>query len=189
MNTVKLYDFFDKEHHLLPEFDSSLFESLRSWEFGWAILEPINIASSRDDDKELSRRFSPGQKALYFFWYLDAQVTNGGFIQFYWNYYQDYIPAIIAGLKLIGDTALLTLVEEAQNSYIRNKEKFDFQRNGEDWQPLYDELKEFEEYDQLYYKTHNATMDLFEKYIRQNPSEFVKLKRRSIFQKLFKPRI
>jgi uncharacterized protein YwqG len=32
-----------------------------------------------------SKRLSPGQKALFFIWYLDAEVTNGGFIQFYWN--------------------------------------------------------------------------------------------------------
>jgi hypothetical protein len=82
---TELYDIFEKENHLKPDFDKSEFEELDSWDFGWAILQPINLAADKESEKALSKRFSPGQKALYFFWYLDEEVTNGGFIQFYWN--------------------------------------------------------------------------------------------------------
>lgn len=58
-------------------------------------LEPINIAIGDENEKDLATRFSPAQKALYYVWYLDAEVTNGGFIQFYWNDYRKYIPLII----------------------------------------------------------------------------------------------
>jgi len=37
---------------------------------------------------------------------LDAQVTNGGFLQFYSNGYRNYVPTINAGLKLIGDNKI-----------------------------------------------------------------------------------
>lgn len=173
---MELYNTFDKDNHLQPAFDKTKFDTSHGWDFGWAILEPINIAKGDEDEILLSKRFSPGQKALYFIWYLDAEVTNGGFIQFYWNDYRKYIPPILEGLKLIGDTSMLDLVNKADKEYLANKEKFDSEKRKGDWEPLYDNLKEFEAYDNIYYKTHDKTMELIEKYARQNPSEFVKLK-------------
>ena len=117
-NSVELYNTFDKDNHLRPDFNKSAFDSLHSWDFGWAILEPMNIAPDKEKEKELSKRLSPGQKALYFFWYLDAEVTNGGFIQFYWNGYRQYIQPILDGLKLIDDTALIDLITKADQEYL-----------------------------------------------------------------------
>ena len=107
------------------------------------VMSDIVFFFTEYDEIELSKRLSEGQKALYFFWYLDAQVTNGGFIQFYWNYYRRYLPPIIEGLKLIGDENLLELVVRADKKYLENKDKFDFQRIEDDWGPLYDKLKDF----------------------------------------------
>jgi hypothetical protein len=185
-NPTELYNTFDKANHLLPEFEKSLFDSLHSWDFGWEILQTINIASSEDDDKLLSKRFSPGQKALYFFWYLDAQVTNGGFIQFYFNGYQKYIPPIIEGLKLIDDERMLLLIEKSEKLYLMYEQKFSLYQKEGDWKPLYDELKEFEDFDASYYKLHDTTMSLIERYARNNVGEFVRFKKKSIFKRLFK---
>jgi len=175
-NTTELYNTFDSDIHLKPDFDKSVFDSLHSWDFGWAILEPINIAPDKEKEKTLSRRLSPGQKTIYFFWYLDEDVTNGGFIQFYWNGNRRYLPPIIDGLKLIGDTTLLRLIEKADNEYLKNKEKFDLQLEKDDWEPLYDNLKDFEKLDDEYYKIHDKTMELIEQYARLHDSEFGKLK-------------
>ncbi len=173
---MELYNTFDKADHLQPAFDKVRFDTLHGWDFGWAILELINIAKSKNDDKVLAKRLSPGQKALYFIWYLDAEVTNGGFIQFYWNDYREYVPPIIDGLKLIGDTAIFDLVNKADKEYLANKEKFNLEKQKGDWEPLYNNLKKFEEYDSIYYEMHDKTMELIEKYARQNPSDFVKFK-------------
>ena len=114
---MELYNTFDEANHLQPVFDKAKFSTLHGWDFGWAILEPINIAKGDEDEIELSRRFSPGQKALYFIWYLDAEVTNGGFIQFYWNDYRKYISPILQGLKLIGDTSMFDFSFHMQAPY------------------------------------------------------------------------
>jgi len=158
-------------------FDKAKFDTSHGWDFGWAVLEPINIATDQENSETaLSKKLSPGQKALYFFWYLDGEVTNGGFIQFYWNGYRRYIPAILDGLKLIGDTTMIELVEKADKEYLLHKEKFNEQRLKDDWSPLYDDLKNFETYDESYYKMHDKTMELIEKYARQHPEEFIKFK-------------
>lgn len=171
---MELYNTFDRSNHLQPLFDKIIFKNSHGWDFGWAILQTINIAKSKDDNKLLATRFSPGQKALYFFWYLDAQVTNGGFIQFYWNDYRQYLSPIIDGLKLIGDTSMLDLVNKADEEYLKHKEYFILQKQKDDWQPLYDGLKNFEKYDSVYYVTHDKTMDLIEEYAKQTASDFVK---------------
>lgn len=170
-----LFNTFDQEIHLKPNMSKAIFDTIHSWDFGWAILEPINIAETKEDEIKLAKSFSPGQKALYFFWYLDAQVTNGGFIQFYWNDYRLYIPAIKEGLKLIGDEELLSLINEVDKYYVLNKNLFDKNKELEDWEPLYENLIEFDQYDDMYYKIHDNTMNLLEKYIRTNPSEFINL--------------
>lgn len=173
---MERYNTFDKDNHLQPVFDKTKFDTSHGWDFGWAILESINIAKGQEDEIQLSKRFSPGQKALYFIWYLDAEVTNGGFIQFYWNEYRKYVPPILDGLKLIGDTLMLDLVNKADKEYLANEEKFASEKQRGDWGDLYKNLKIFEEYDSIYYTAHDKTMELIEKYTRQNPNDFVKLK-------------
>lgn len=170
------YKTFDEDNHLLPLVDKTKFDTTHGWNFGWTILEPINIAKGEDDEKTLAKRFSPGQKALYFIWYLDAEVTNGGFIQFYWNGYRKYLPPIIDGLKLINDTSMFELVNKADQEYLINKKKFDLHKQKGNWEPLYEELKKFDELDSVYYAVHDKTMALIEKYVRQNHGDFVKFR-------------
>ena len=167
------FDLFDKENHLTPNFKPAEFDSLHSWDLGWALLEPINLGSDYESEISLSKRLSGGQKALYFFWYLDAEVTNGGFIQFYWNDKRKYLPAIKAGLELIKDHDMLNLVERADDLFLKNKIRFDNGATGEDFSKLYDDIPKFEDLDEEYYKLHEITMDRIETYARNRPSEFV----------------
>jgi hypothetical protein len=171
------YNFFDKSIHLLPEFDRTKFDTMHSWEFGWNLLEPINLATDQENSEiQLSKRLSPGQKGLYFIWYLDEEVTNGGFIQFYWNGYRKYIPPIINGLRLIGDDEMLSLVQKADQEYLIEEKEFEKQKRSGDWSSLYENLKKFSVYDSIYYKIHDTTMLKIEKYARMHPDEFVMLK-------------
>ena len=176
-NSIELYNSFDKENHLQPVFDKLRFDTLHGWDLGWALLQPINKAPDQAEGEiSFSRRLSPGQKALYFYWYLNDEVTNGGFIQFYWNGYRKYLPPIRDGLKLVGDTSMVKLVEEADKEFLSNKEKFDLQREKDDWGPLYEHLKKFDDFDSIFYRIQNKPMELLEVYMRKHPEEFVKLR-------------
>ena len=142
-------------------------------DFCWLLLEPINVASSKAEEPALAKRLSPGQKALYFWWYLDAQVTNGGFVQFYYNGYAVYVPAIIKGLAHIGDTAMKQVVEQAHGIYLREEKVFRKAREkGEFGSDLYDRLGELSELDESYYEINELTYSNFEKFARQYPGEF-----------------
>ncbi len=166
----------DTLSHLQPLFDKAKFDTLHGSEFCWALLEPINLAKSRDDNKELSKRFSPGQKALYFIWYLDEQVTNGGFVQFYLNGYREYIPYIKDGLKLIGDTAMYSLVSKSDYEYMSHQKEVDSYKQKSDWEPLYEKPYKFDSYDNSYYSLNKKMMKQIESYARQHPEDFVRFK-------------
>lgn len=167
---------FDSNNHLQPEMNSSEFDTLHSWDLGWRLLEPLNIAASDEHEIELSKRLSPGQKSIYFFWYLDGQVTNGGFIQFYWNGYGKYLPAIHDGLKTIGDTELIQLLDQVNQYLSENESTFQKAIEKDDFEGIYEQLPKFDEFDDKYYELHNQTMALIENYARTNTKEFIKLK-------------
>ncbi|TSD66387.1 DUF4375 domain-containing protein [Inquilinus sp. KBS0705] len=174
MTIMEKYNVFDAGNHLRPHLKKADFDALHDWELGWALLEPLNIAESDDHEKELATRLSPGQKALYFFWYLDGAVTNGGFVQFYFNNYRRYLNVIKEGLILVGDQKLIELINKADDEYITNDDLFSRQISINNPTPLY-ELISFEALDNKYYDIHDNTMLLIERYARANPGEFVTL--------------
>jgi hypothetical protein len=124
----------------------------------------------------LSKQFSPGQKALCFYWFLDAEVTNGGFVQFYYNGKDRYLPPILEGLKLIGDVELINLVLEVEAEYQVNKEEFESYRRRNDFSGLAKTFNWYEKYDQKYYQLHDRTMKLLEQYARKHATEFGEIK-------------
>lgn len=65
------------------------------------------------------------------------------------------------------------LLIKVDQQYIVNKYKFDLQLESKNWESLYHELKQFEVFDERYFKIRNKTMGLMEKYIRRNPGEFI----------------
>ncbi|MEM6524322.1 MAG: DUF4375 domain-containing protein [Bacteroidota bacterium] len=164
---------YEPENQLRPKIAKADFFRTTGFDFGWLLLEPIAIVNSRSEEPELSKRFSQGQKTLYFWWYLDAQVTNGGFVQFYYNDYEIYVPAIIKGLEAIEDQDMADLVKSAHKVYLSNKKIIDNAKQkdlfGSD---LYERLEELGELDEEYYDIHENTMAILERYARQNPNEF-----------------
>lgn len=67
------------------------------------------------------------------------------------------------------------LVKKVDIEYLANQDKFLEQQELDDWEPLYDQLTQFEEFDEIYYEQNDETMSLLEKYARRNPEEFVTL--------------
>ena len=166
----------DSSYSLIPIIEKTRFDTLHDWDLGEALLEPIQTSKSEEDEIQLLKKLSPGQKALYYFWDLNAEVTNGGFIQYYWNGYGKYIPALKEGLTLIGDSTILDLVKKADSNYQANRIQFVVQKNKDDWEPLYEKLKVFDTLDNLYYQNQQNAMVLFERYIRKNPKQFLQQK-------------
>lgn len=167
------YSGYDPDNQLRPRVSTADFYRLDGDELCWLMLDPINIAKDYDEEPELAKRFSAGQKALYFWWFMDAQVTNGGIYQFYFNDYIRYMPAIITGLEHIGDEQMHKLALKAHNIYLKNKKQiekalkkgWDYD-NGDDWLLAWDDLSS------EYYEINEASYKHFAAYIRSHPEEF-----------------
>src|SRR5690606_14469658 len=73
---------YNENEHFRPELNKGEFFKLTGYDFGWFVLEPISkFIEDKEYEIERGKSLSYGQKALYYWWYLDAQVTNGGFVQ------------------------------------------------------------------------------------------------------------
>ncbi len=164
---------FDKAKHFRPELNKGEFFKLSGFDFGWFVLEPISkFVKDKEHEIERGKSLSYGQKALYYWWYLDAQVTNGGFVQFYYNGYSPYVPAIIKGLEHIGDTEMANLVKKADKIYQKNKKLMNKAQESDLFgSDLYDRLDKMSLLDDDYYELNEKTMSLIEAYIRKNPNE------------------
>ena len=165
---------FDQAKHFRPKLNKGDFFKLTGSDFCWFVLEPIS-EFIQDAKGELTKgnTLSYGQKALYYWWYVDAQVTNGGFTQFYYNDYTKYIPTIIKGLEHIGDKKMAELVNRSYKLYLKENKKIKDARQGglEAFSNLYKEVKDFDELDTEYYKLNDQTMKNIEKYFRSHPNE------------------
>jgi hypothetical protein len=165
---------FTKTKHFRGKVKWNDVKNLEGSDFLWEILEPISLMIKDTKYEETrAKRLSPNQKALHFFWYLDEQVTNGGFIQFYWNGYEVYLPSLKKGLELIGYTNLLKKVIKSEHEYEKHKAEFVKWRKKGDWEWLYNNLKEFEKLDDWYYKKEEQHYSIVEKYVRQNIDDFI----------------
>ncbi|MFY7733488.1 MAG: DMP19 family protein, partial [Bacteroidia bacterium] len=166
---------FDKTKHFRPKLNKSDFFKLTGFDFGWLVLEPISeFIQDRKGELTKGNTLSYGQKTLYYWWYVDAQVTNGGFTQFYYNDYGMYVPTIIKGLKHIGDNKMAELVNRSYELYLKENKKIKDARKGglEAFSNLYKEITDFDELDDEYYKLNEQTMKNIENYIRKNLNEF-----------------
>lgn len=165
---------FDKSIQFKPKLNQVQFFKLTGFEFGEYVRAPIS-KFIKDTEHEISKGIclSYGQKVLYYWWYIDAQVKNGGFVQFFFNGYGPYLPTIIKGLEHIEDNKMANLIQKAEKIYQKNIKLINKARENDLFgSDVYERLDELSDLDQEYYKLSNNTMSEIEKYIRKNPNEF-----------------
>lgn len=165
---------FDKDNHFRPKLSKGEFYKLTGFDFGWFVLEPISqYIQERKYEIERGKRLSYVQKALYYWWYVDAQVTNGGFTQYYFNDYGKYTPTIIKALKHIGDYKMTELINRSYELYLKGSKKIKNARleGLEGLSGLYKGIENFDGLDDEYYKLNDKTVKKIESYIRKHPDE------------------
>ena len=176
MERKNYFKYFDEANQLRPKISKKGIAGLDDWDLAWEILEPINTATTRRSEERLSKRLSAGQKTLYFFWYLDAAVENGGFIQFYFNRTDHYFPSILEGLSLIKDKQMIKLLNDADVLFKTNEKIFARTKTISGFSKLYEKIPGFSVLDDKYYKLRDKTIARIVKYFKENTKEFVRFK-------------
>lgn len=161
----------DSENQIRPEVLLIDYYRLNNMDFNWMILDPMSNAVTEYSEKnklylsESIKITSPEQKLLYFWWYLDGQVTNGGFSQFLFNGYDRYFQPILNGLKLLPNKTYYELVEKVYLFYL--KEQMGTVDRDQLEKLLSDSTAEYFKINEQLYKD-------VENFIRDNQTRFIK---------------
>ncbi len=164
---------FDSYNHFRPRINTADYLQMTSFNFGWLILKPIcEYIQFTKNEIDKGKHLSYAQKALYYWWYVDGQVLNGGFGQFYFNGFGKYVPTIIKGLKYIGDLEMVSIIEDAEKAYQKHKQ---FVENTPGKVMFTDEddvnLDKLGDLTLEYFGFYRQTMQKIETYFRAHPEE------------------
>ena len=145
----------------------------------WELFQVVfdNICDSITDDSiEVLSRMTKGQQAIYSIWWIEAEVYNGGFNQYFFNPSCRFSEMAIEGFKHVNAPKYEKLMRQANDIYLKNKKNLAGYDNGtaEFFSQSYEE-RIFEECDTEFYKldTENPMRLYCVKYIRENVQEFL----------------
>ncbi|MCG8390001.1 MAG: DMP19 family protein [Cytophagales bacterium] len=131
-----------------------------------------NYAKEFEHVQELTR----GQQAMFSVWWVEAEVNNGGFNQFYFNSSGRYAQVAVDGFELFGATKFADLMRRANQVYKENKERLKKYDDGtlESFSESYKD-NPLNALDEEFYALYNSEPlnALRVKYIRENPAEFI----------------
>jgi antitoxin component YwqK of YwqJK toxin-antitoxin module len=147
---------FDRSKHFRPRLNRNDFYRLEGFDFGWFLLEPISVYIGGPPGELIKGdQMSPGQKALYYWWYVDVQVRSGGFTQFYSKKFDKYVPTIIKSLEEIRDKKMAKLIRRTFDTFKVDSSSIEFDLLSKE-----------------YHEINGNTMDHIVSYVRKHPGEF-----------------
>jgi hypothetical protein len=142
-----------------------------------AIMDNIDTYFENGEHYTLNKisKLTKGQQAVFSTWWLEAEVNNGGFNQFYFNSSGQYAEMAEIGFKTIGAEKFSELTLRANNIFTENKERLEEFDDGtmESFSESYKD-NPLNDLDTEFYKLYDSEniSDLRIKYIRENNKEF-----------------
>ncbi len=129
-----------------------------------------------ENEYETVMSWNKSRQAIYMIWVLEAEVNNGGYIQFYFNSRGQFYKHLPDVLKLVGANKFADLTKRANDTFEKENSKITqhqdrtlegFSKSNDD-----NPLNQFD--DEFYdlYKTENLQQIQVD-YIRNNKKEFI----------------
>jgi Domain of unknown function (DUF4375) len=143
-----------------------------------SIFDNITDKFPKDYEKEYQTALglSKARQAIYIIWYLEAEVNNGGYNQFYYNSSRQYASLLPSALKLVRAIKFADLTERANAIYKKENDKITKHLDGsvEGFSKSYDDnpLNKFDdEFYELYSKENLQQLQV--NFIREHKQEFI----------------
>lgn len=134
------------------------------------------IFDEGDDDSMFIGRLSDEAKTVYFAWWCDAEIHNGGFDQFFFNSSGDHTKETMEALKIIGASVSYSLFEKAVKWFPNSTPDADRERRWKQMEP-FEESEEFEdaldELDTEFYKYEDNIAQLVNNFVAKNPNAHI----------------
>lgn len=151
----------DFQSQSLPKMTKGDYYSLSGKYFNNSVLDGLPYWYNESQRDELIEKFTPEIRELYFWIYLDGQVSNGGFAQFFENGFRYMIPEIINFYQRIGDHKCVEILKKAEKWNDENQSKevfFDFNQQS---------------LNEAYFAHSDQSNQLIETYIRTHSELFI----------------
>src|SRR5712664_2458260 len=135
----------------------------------------VKVGRNTDRAYEIISGLSPGFRMGYGTWLVEAEVSNGGFNQYFWNWSGRFAGHAVDGFRLLGASALAALMERAIAVFSREEplqRKLKEQRTLEAFSESYKHT-DLGELDKEFYPLAESLSKARIAYIRSHPREFV----------------
>jgi hypothetical protein len=83
----------------------------------------LQIGDDVDREAEILASLPPGVRAIYSAFILDAEVSNGGFNQFFWNSSHRRIQNVVEGLEFLKAADHAALLQQAMATAVAERER------------------------------------------------------------------
>lgn len=106
-----------------PVLTREILESLTDSEIDSAIVDYVRLRIDQDYSNHLKivSSLSPGIRAVYSTWWVQCEVANGGFHQYFYNQGVDWAFTALEGYKLLGANDHAELVARAIDIYLKEE--------------------------------------------------------------------
>ncbi|SDT04508.1 protein of unknown function [Winogradskyella sediminis] len=154
-----------------------IFETIPDDKLEQAIMDNIDTNFENGEQYTLEKisKLTKGQQAVFSTWWLEAEVNNGGFNQFYFNSSGQFSEMAEIGFKTIGAEKFSELTLRANNIFTENKERLEEFDDGtmESFSESYKD-NPLNDLDTEFYNLYDSEniSDLRIKYIRENINKF-----------------
>jgi len=165
-----LKDFRDQD---FPKIQKADYFSLDKVYFISKIVDGLPQWYNENQLNLLIQKLRPEIKELYFWLYLDGQVSNGGFSYFFENGYAYMIPEIKKFYQRVGDDKGLEILEKAETWY-QNRPK------EEVWMDF-----TLQQLDQEFFANDDSSESKIEAYVRANSHLYVRDENGNVFPSIF----
>jgi hypothetical protein len=135
---------------------------------------PLNRAIPRLLDlQEAGQPFTPGQEIVYLAFFMDAEVHNGGFDQFFFNSQGNHAAETLDALRTVGAPRSADLLRRACAAFAPEMPSPDRDVRWQQMDRLPKDLREgWNALDSLYYECGENIPALLSAYIEAHPVEF-----------------
>ena len=132
----------------------------------------LDIVFDENNDESIHlNRLSSEAKIVYFSWWCDAEIHNGGFDQFFFNSSGDYTQETMDALNIIGASISLSLFEKAISWFPNSRPDPDREKRWKQMEPFGESVayeKLLNELDAKFYKYEDNISNLVNEYISKN---------------------
>jgi len=108
-----------KKHAVLTE---QIIDNISDDELEQAVLDCLDfkIKDNYEQAYETISKISSGFRMVYSTWWLEAEINNGGFNQFFWNR-GEFAEEALEGLRLLDATEHIRLMEKAIEMFVEEE--------------------------------------------------------------------